>query len=105
MKLEILIQPIENFRNRHDVAIHSLEPTYLELLDLIDQATKDNFPRIVIYTKRGFWTRANIKASQSTWSRLIRDLGPCADVRAGEVGFKHGTSEGAGFTIYFNDVA
>jgi hypothetical protein len=100
-KLEILIKPASEFRLRNDIAIHSLEPSYEHLLGLVDDALKDNFGRIVIYTKRGFWSRSNIKSGMSTWSRLIRDLGDNADVRAGEVGYKHGNSDGSGFTIYF----
>lgn len=101
-KLEILIRPVSEFRTRNDIALHSLEPSYDKLLELCSQAEKDMFPRIVIYTKRGFASRTNIKNGMSTWSRLIRDYA-FADVRAGEVGFKHGTSDGDGFTIYFEN--
>lgn len=51
MKLEILIKPVTEFGTRQDVAIHSKEPDYNELLNLIDDALKSGFPRIVIYTK------------------------------------------------------
>lgn len=101
MKLEILFKPVSEFRNRNDIALHSLEPSYSKILSLIEDALKDQFPRIVVYTTRGFWSRSNIKNGMSTWARLIRDLGEDADVRAGEVGYKHGHSDGDGFTIYF----
>lgn len=102
VKLEIMYKPIEQFGKRNDVALHSLDPSYDKLLELINDALKDMFPRIVIYSnKKNFGTISNIKNGASTWCKLIRDLGEDADVRAGEVGFKHGHSDGDGFTIYF----
>lgn len=103
MKIEILIKTPAEFNTRNDIALHSLEPSYNKLIELIEEAQKDNFPRIVIYTKRSFWTRSNIKNGKSTWSRLNRDLGEDADVRAGEVGYKHGRSDGDGFTLYLKE--
>ena len=100
MKLEILLKPLEQFGTRNDVAIHLKNPSYSELIDSIEQAVKDMFPRIVVYSKISFWSRSNIKNGMSTWAKLIRDID--GDVRAGEVGFKHGRSDGDGFEIYLN---
>jgi hypothetical protein len=102
-KLEIMFKPINEFGQRNDIAIHIKEPTYSELMAAIDTATKDLFPRIVVYSKSGFWSRCNIKNGMSTWSRLIRDFDD-ADIRAGEVGFKHGRSNGDGITMYLKEV-
>ena len=100
-KLEIIFKPTDQFRsNSVSVpAMHSLEPTYDKLLSLIDDALKDNFQLIVVYTKRGFHSRSNI-FTNSTWNRLRRDLN--ADVRAGMVERRFGQYLGDGFTIYFN---
>lgn len=101
-KLEIIIKPTSEFRQPtlSVPAIHSLEPNYVKLLSLIDDALKDNFKTIVIYTNRGFCTRSNI-FKNSTWNRLRRDLD--ADVRAGMVQREFGQYLGDGFTIYFNN--
>lgn len=100
-KLEILFKSTREFRQRNDVAIHILEPTFQEIVDAIERAERDMFPRIVVYSDRSKWGRFNIKASQSTWCKLIRLYGETADVRCGEVGYKHGRSDGDGFTIYY----
>ena len=101
-KLEIIIKPVSEFRQPSVKvpAMHSLEPNYDKLLSLIDDALKDNFETIVIYTKRGFFTRSNI-FKNSTWTRLRRDLD--ADVKAGMIQRRFGQYLGDGFTIYFND--
>jgi len=98
-KLEILLKPADQWKTSTDIAIHLKEPTYSEILDGIDTARKGMFPRVVIYSKVGFDSRSNIKHWNSTWSKLIKDF-PDWDIRAGEVGFRHGTSDGDGFTIY-----
>jgi hypothetical protein len=105
-KLEILYKPTSEYGTRSDVAIHALKPSYQELLGHIDTALKDMFPRIVVYCDTPNvcgGPQFNIKASMSTWSRLRRDLE--ADVRCGEVGFRHGRSDGDGFTVYFAESA
>ena len=101
MKLEILIKPEHEFKTRSDIAIHAFKPTYNELLDHIEVATRDNFDLIVIYSNNKE-SMQNIFASQSTWNKLRRDFG---DVRYGEVKYSHGRSLGDGFTIYFEEVA
>jgi len=105
MKLEILYRPIGEWTLRNDVAIHVLEPSFDKLMQHIDDALKDSFPRIVVYVRNyGFQSgRFNIKASQSTWNKLRRTFEDVADVRCGEVGYKHGHSDGDGFEIYFNE--
>lgn len=100
-KLEILYKPTTEFGARSDVAIHSLKPSYDKLLQLIDDALKESFSRIVVYVDDPYIMssgRFNIKAGGSTWNRLRRDIN--GDVRCGEVGFSHGASEGDGFTLY-----
>lgn len=103
IKLEILYRPLSEFGSRSDIAIHTKQPSYSELLESIDQALKDMFPRIVVYVESvSFHSgRYNIKASQSTWSRLIRDLGETADVRCGVIQEMFGQYKGDGFEIYF----
>ena len=101
-QLEILYKSATEFGTRTDVALHSLRPSYRKLLELIDNAMSDGFPRIVVYVDVcACWApRFNCKASMSTWSRLMRDID--GDVQCGEVGFRHGRSDGDGFTIYFS---
>lgn len=98
-RIEILIRPKAEFRTRNDIAIHALSPTYAELVDHVQQAEKNMFKLIVIYTDKGE-SMHNIFNGNSTWNKLRRDFG---DVRYGEVGYQHGRSLGGGFKIYLNE--
>jgi hypothetical protein len=105
IKIEILYRSVGEFGKRSDVAIHALNPTYGELLQHIDQALKDMFPRIVVYVSDPYVLSAprfNIHASQSTWNRLMRDLGDSADVRCGMIQHQFGQVQGEGFEVYFD---
>lgn len=97
-KIEIVIKSVEQYGKIEAQGIHSLEPSYSKILELIDEALKDNFETIYIYSKRGFSSRTNI-FKNSTWNRLRRDLN--ADVRAGMIQRRFGQYLGDGFTIYF----
>ncbi|MFN3454039.1 MAG: hypothetical protein ACK41T_03700 [Pseudobdellovibrio sp.] len=98
MKIEILLKPTSEFGTLNNIAIHSLNPSYDKILQLIAEAEKDNFTQIVVYSDINFSSRTNIHNGMSTWSRLIRDLD--ADVRAGMIERKYGQVLGQGFTIY-----
>lgn len=95
-KIEILIRPKSEYGTRSDVAIHSQKPSVSKLCSHIDDALKNGFNRVVIYSNRKD-SMHNIFNGRSTWNQLIRVYG---DVRYGEVGFSYGRSVGDGFTIY-----
>jgi len=101
MKIEIVIKSVDQWQKLNVVGIHSLEPSIQKIFSLIEDAEKDSFETIYIYTKRGFWSRSNIFASMSTWNQLRRAYGENADVRAGQVCRRFGQCLGDGFTIYF----
>ena len=97
MKLQIMIRPVSEFRTRNEIAIHVLEPTFNELIDCIEQAEKDMFPMIVLYSDK---TSFGSLKGNSLWNKLRKVF---SDVRYGEVTASVGPScwgIGTGFTLY-----
>lgn len=99
MRIDILIRPKSEWGKRNDIALHSLEPSVNRIIDLVIEAEKDMFPRIVIYTDKNTDKMSDL-GGNSTWN-ILRKTFP--DTRFGEVVDNAGRScwgIGTGFTIY-----
>lgn len=105
MKIQIMIRSKSEFRKRNDIALHSLDPSFDKIVELIQDAEKDLFPLIVIYIDKNLDQMSNLKGN-STLNRLRKIFG---DVRYGEVTANAGPRScwgiGTGFTLYLKEVS
>jgi len=94
-RLEILLRPAKEFGDRNDVAIHVRADSVRDFIEYVDQADKDNFDLIVVYSDN-----MNEDAfSGAAWGEL-KELLPDADIRLGQIQRQYGQVLGQGFTLF-----